>query len=735
MTKQLEPWWSMLLRWFLFSFLLISPLFAGDLIEFYAKHLDAEGTKVQAEGDVLIIYQDSYISADRATYDSNSTELELSGNVVTLKGSEYQFVGEYVKINLDKKEREISPFYMLDKPSKVWLSSQKSKSCESTIDIEKGIISGCEPSDPLWEIYFSSSDYNIETKWINIYNARFHFGGIPLLYIPYFGYSLDRSRRTGLLIPSFGVSSSEGFYYEQPLYIVLGKSADLELRPQMRTLRGQGLYGTFRFADSKSSKGSLTLGYFREKENYFLDNNLQNDKHYGFGFKYQNTRVLENWFGLDLDGQSGLYSDIQWMNDVDYINLSSNDTINTVTSNQVYSRVNLFYNEEDDYYGAYLKYYLDLNPQDPDKRKVTIQKLPILQYHHYLDSYLAQHLYYTLNTNANNYVRQDGKEGTEVEVDIPVTLQTSLFDDYLNVAYKAQLYGRMIDFRGEPDVNVTQGIYERGYYGSLSHMVNISTYLTKGYTDYSHTIGFSATYTKFGNDKKSGYYDLVANDCTSDIPSNPKDCEFYTLSNVEDNVALGFTQYIIDDSGKEKIYHRLSQPILLSSTNTQEEGLGDFENEFRWSITDSISFYDDTFYSFQRNEWAKTLNTLRYQDKAFNIGFSYLYENKAYRDTIEPYTNYLNVDASYRYNSHYKYFGKYAFDAENSIKKYAEIGFLYTKRCWDFGMRYVENNRPILLNGGITSSVFDRYVYFTIILKPLGGSEVNYRTTDTLKSQ
>jgi LPS-assembly protein len=423
------------------------------------------------------------------------------------------------------------------------------------------------------------------------------------------------------------------------------------------------------------------------------------------------------------------------MNDVDYINLSSNDTINTVTSNQVYSRVNLFYNEEDDYYGAYLKYYLDLNPQDPDKRKVTIQKLPILQYHHYLDAYLAQHLYYTFNANANNYVRQDGKEGTEVEVDIPVTLQTSLFNDYINVAYKAQLYGRMIDFRGEPDANVTQGIYDTGYYGRLSHIVDISTYLTKGYSDYSHTMGFTATYTKFGNDKKSGYYGLVANDCTSDIPSNPKDCEFYTLSNVEDNVALGFTQYIIDNSGKEKIYHRLSQPILLSTTNTQEEGFGDFENEFRWSITDSISFYDDTFYSFQRNEWAKTLNTLRYQDKAFNIGFSYLYENKAYRDTIEPYTNYLNVDASYRYNNHYKYFGKYAFDAENSIKKYAEIGFLYTKRCWDFGLRYVENNRPILLNGGITSSVFDRYVYFTIILKPLGGSEVNYRTTDTLISR
>ena len=116
------------------------------------------------------------------------------------------------------------------------------------------------------------------------------------------------------------------------------------------------------------------------------------------------------------------------------------------------------------------------------------------------------------------------------------------------------------------------------------------------------------------------------------------------------------------------------------------------------------------------------------------MGLTYLYENKAFKDMREPYTNYLNFNASYRYDQHYQYFTKFALDAENHIKKYAEVGFLYSKRCWDFGMRYVENNRPILTQGGETQSIYDKYVYFTIIMKPLGGSEVNYRMTDTLKS-
>lgn len=716
----------------LFLFFLVT-LQAADQVEFYAKQLDQHGSKVTAKGDVMVIYKDLYLTADRAVYDKNSTELELFGHVVTLKGSEYQLSGEYIKLNMRDNKREMSPFYMFDKASKLWISAEKTTACKDVFEIDGGLVSGCDPDNPMWEIYFSSSDYNETTKWVNLYNARFHIGGVPLLYLPYFGYSLDTTRRTGLLVPSVGLSGSEGVYYEQPLYIVVGDGMDIELRPQTRSLRGSGLYGTLRFVDSPDSKGSLTLGYFSEKESYFLENNLQNDRHYGFNFDYENTNILQNWFGLDWSGQSGLYTDIQWMNDIDYLNLSTNDTISTVTSNQVYSRLNLFYNEEDNYYGAYIKHYLDLNPQDPDKRKSTIQKAPILQYHHYLDAFIEQHLYYTLNMNANNYVRKEGKEGEEVDISLPISLQASIFDEYVNLKYKAKFHGQMIGFRDTPDINVDNEIYETGYYGSLTNEMSAASYVTKGYEKFSHTMGLSTTYTKFGSDQKTGYYQNVDENCSLNN-SGHLDCEFYTLNTVADNVNLQFTQYIFDDTGREVIYHRLQQPYIVQSTNAETIGFGEFENEFRWSLTKELSFYDNSFYNFQRSEWAKTLNTIRYKDGTFNLGLSYLYENKRYKNSIEPYTNYMNADASYRYNRHYQYFTRYAFDVENSLKKYMEVGFLYSKRCWDFGLRYVENNRPVLLNGGITSSVYDKYVYFSIALKPLGGSELNYRMTDALKS-
>ena len=60
----------------------------------------------------------------------------------------------------------------------------------------------------------------------------------------------------------------------------------------------------------------------------------------------------------------------------------------------------------------------------------------------------------------------------------------------------------------------------------------------------------------------------------------------------------------------------------------------------------------------------------------------------------------------------------------------AEVGFLYKKRCWDFGLRYSENRRPVLTTTG-DSFIDDKYIYLTLVLKPLmqanDGSLITYQ--------
>ena len=709
-------------------------------VEIYATHLDAQNEIIHANDDVIVLYKDYYLSARDAIYDKKSGNLELFGNVRATQGDKYQLLGDYARLNIADKEREFKPFYMLEQKSQLWVSAEKGDIKDKYYDVTTGMVSGCNPNKPLWKIKFTSSNYNGEDKWMNLYNARLYIYDVPVLYMPYFGYSLDTTRRSGLLIPAFGASSDEGFYYQQPVYIAVTNWWDLELRPQLRTSRGFGSYETFRFVDSNVSHGSLTTGYFQESSNYINYSSLAHKTHYGFDFKYDNSDFLNQWFGLNLSGQSGIYANVNWMNDVDYINLANADTINNATSNQVLSQINTFYNTDKNYFGTYFKYYLDLSQESNAQ---TIQSLPTLQYHNYLSTLLNDHLFYNIDLSSVNLYRDLGKDAVKSDLNIPLTLQTSLFGEYLNLSYQSQLYAEHIAFNGKAYATQTVGqdpnAYQDGMFLRQYNVFNINTNLTKAYDDFTHTIVFGVTYTRPGSDTNYGFYKSVPQECVANSKGvMPDVCQFYTINNIVETTSLDFSQYLFDKNGEQILYHRLAQQISYTNGTSK---LGEIENELDYKITKNLKYYNDTLYDYDQRLIAKTLNSVSYTDQDLTFNLSYLYKDSFSAATpIAPrFTKYVTSGISYKYNDHYRYFANYNYDLEAARKKSSEIGFMYSKRCWDFGLRYVENVRPILTvdqTTGLTSgnsSISDRYIFFTITLKPIGGSEMNYRLPGSIK--
>jgi LPS-assembly protein len=508
-----------------------------------------------------------------------------------------------------------------------------------------------------------------------------------------------------------GISEKEGFYYEQALYIAEQNWWDLELKPQIRTNRGSGIYSTFRFVDSNVSKGSLTGGYFKEKLSYFLEEGLANQEHYGFNFLYDNRDVINDWLGTDLKGQSGLYMDITDMNDVDYINLSTNDVTKNATAWQIISRANLFYNTDDNYYGAYFKYYKDLRYESNEE---TLQNLPSLQYHRYLDTLLEDHLLYSFDVKSNNYYRDIGKSAVQTDINIPITLQTSLFDDYMTVAYKANLYAQHTTFKGEEKIPSPTDEYEDGLFARNYHTVSASSQLTRAFEDVTHVLDFGAQYVFSGSEMEDGYYDKQQDYCSQALHQSEPICEFYNINEIERNLQLYFSQYLFDVSGKQIIYHRLAQNISYEGLNS---GAGELENELDYQITESLNFYNNMFYNYDENAFSKHFNEISFSNDIFTVGLSHMYQTKFL--TTVPDIRYMRSKIDYRYDKHYSYGFKYDYDLERGEKKGFEIGFLYQKRCWDFGLRYVENNRPVLYQVGEADSIYDRIIYITIRLKPI----------------
>ena len=704
-----------------------ASLYASDKVEIYATSMNSKDNIVEASGGVNVIYREYFLSADSAIYDRKTGDLELFDNIRVNHGTTYKILGSYAKLNIAKKERLFKPFYMIDKSSKVWMSAAEGKTKNDDIELASGIVSGCNPNDPLWEMEFSSSDYNSKTKWLNLYNTRLYISDIPVFYTPYFGYSLDKNRRTGLLVPSLGISHSEGFYYEQPLYIAEYDSWDLEIKPQVRTNRGAGIYSTFRFVDSKTSHGELRFGYFGEQSDYASEYSLENDSHYGFNFKYDNNDFLNQWLGTDFKGQSGLYVDVNHMNDVDYINLATNNNIEQSTATQVLSRVNMFYNTDDNYFGTYFKYYQDLEELS---NKNTLQKLPTFQYHYYLDTLFKDHLLYSLDLQSNNIYRQINTSVTQTNINIPIKLQTNMYDEFLNISYTSNIYGQHSAFNGQ-ERNATSTVeYNDGYFLRNYHTFMASTQLTKAFDEFTHVVGFDIKHTMSGSELQDGYYEDNIDFCADPINKNSLECKFYDISEIQEVTQADFIQYVFDSSSSQVLYHRLSQKFYHSNDKNK---YGELENELDYKINNAISLYNNMFYNFDESLFSKIYNKISYIDYGLNLNLSHLYKediSKALND-IERNTSYLTSSARYTYDKHYSFNARYNYDLETELKKSMEVGFLYQKRCWDFGIRYVENNRPILTTAG-EDSVYDKYIYVSIILKPFmkpdsGSSLVTYK--------
>ncbi|MGZ8548527.1 MAG: LPS-assembly protein LptD [Sulfuricurvum sp.] len=707
-------------KYLIFAVASVAALIGGDRVELIGTNMDANGSLVHASSSPVIIYQNQILSADALTYDRNTSIIEASGNVNVFKAGQYHGVSEYSRLNLESDTRYSKPYYMIDHSTGAWMSSDEASGCQSKIDLASGMVSGCNSTDPLWKIYFSSADYDTESMWVNIYNARLYIQDIPVMYFPYFGYPTDHTRRSGLLMPSFGLSNVEGIYYEQPIYLAPSNSWDVELRPQIRTLRGSGIYADLRFVDTASSKGSIRLGYFKEQSDYVSHYNLANDHHYGYGVSYTHNAFLKEWFDLDLEGESGLYVNGSWMNDVDYLNLQQSNETKNVTSNQIFSRINGYYSSEDNYAGMYFKHYQYLDEAIPYSQ--TIQTLPTLHYHRYLENFLGDHLLLNGDVTASNFYRPDGIRAVQGDINIPIMLQTSLFDDYLDVSYTANGSARAIGFYGSPRAGENESLYSAGYYGQLDHIFSMGSTLIKPYETFTHVVTPNISYTRAGSRYYSGYYKEYESLCDN---TGVYPCEFYTLNKPSDALALGVNNYLFE-GGKQWLVDRLSQTFKYDDGGSY---YGELQNELEWQVTSAISLYNQTSYNHDRNRITKEQNTLRYNDTAVSASISHYYTDEI-RDNQVEHTSYLTVDAAYQANRYYRIFGQIAYDYQQDLLKRSEIGFLYTQRCFDFGLKFVQNIRPILTNGAVNDSVNDSYVFITVILKPLGGSEFNYKLTN-----
>lgn len=652
-------------------------------VEVVAKNLEKNNDIVNASGDVLIFSELYLITADKAKYNTKTGDIELFGNINILRGSSDVSRSDYVFLNLKNDKGDFSPFFFLNQESGLWVRCDEAIGTPEYYLTKKSVVSSCNVENPDWKIGFSSGQLNKESSFLHLYNSVFYIKDFPVFYLPYFAFPTDKTRRTGLLRPEFGYSKGEGFVFKQPIYIAPYSNFDLELDPQIRTQRGLGIYSTFRFVDSPYSNGYITAGYFTDKDDYTTKENLRNKSHYGYEFYYDRSAIFSPLFNSNIE--DGFMVDFTYLNDVDYTNLKKEES--STYDRMVTSRLNYFLRHEDNYIGAYAKYFIDT---DSSNNHDTLQELPTLQYHKFTSPFLINNVQYSLDLRYHNYYRKEGVTAQQVEFNVPVTFYWALFNDAFRFSVSENIYFTRVNYDNS-FFREDYGQYLRNY-----HTLTLYTDLSKAYESFFHKVYLGFDYIIPSFDEKKGYLDRD---------------DFVPINTQEKHIALKFKQYFYDRDGGKLAIHTLKQPYYFDDFDSK---YGPIENKIELFLTPSFTASNEVQYSHDKGKLSKSLSTISWGNEKYMASFSHTYDN-------DEYNNYLSFSVQANIRSTKQLFAAMQYDFEESNMKSWDIGFKQSRKCWDYRIVYRENVTPKLTSQGSASSVNKQGIYLQFNLFPIGG--------------
>ena len=681
-----------------------------EKLQLVAKDVDTKNNIITATGDVVAYSPTYYLSSDKMIYDKDKEILELFDNVLIIKDNKIQTQSNYAFVDMKNDIINQDPVFLMDNTSNIWSNSKEANKDKDVITLENSILSSCDCIDPIWSIRSSSSDYDTEAMWMNTYNPRLYVKNVPVFYLPYFGFPTDTTRRTGLLLPTMGYSSSEGFLYSQPIFIAPADDYDIELIPQIRTQRGYGSYANFRYADSPDSMLNVKTGYFKEFDNYRSKEQLENSEHYGLDIDYERKNI----FAKNKEHQDGVFTSIRYLNDIEYITLKEEDD-NLWTDKKVESKVNYFYNTPEYYGGVYGKYYVDASKKSNAN---TLQELPQVQLHSYNKELFLENLIYSIDTKAQNFTRKEGLNAKIYDITVPISYTKNILDDYMYLGVENRTILTQYDYSNSLYNNLR---YEDGTLIQNRTSFIVGTDLIKPYSDYIHTLNLNASYDIPENLRKDG--DLYNITVKENQPLKYDELSVFPTLQEQKTIKLSLNQSIYDkDNLKQFINHKMSQSILYNSFD--EPKFQDLDNYVKINH-DYGSLSGKVVYNMDDNKVVEGSfdNSLSYENLTFSAGYYYTKKtNNEFntRDDLESY----RLSTSYKLAKDYsiKYYENY--DLQEKTRNRQGIGLNIDDSCWNLDLllekeitprsRYVESTRSY-------DSHEQTIVYAVLMLKPIGG--------------
>ncbi|WP_087750863.1 LPS-assembly protein LptD [Paraburkholderia caledonica] len=245
------------------------------------------------------------IKADALHYDQDTDMADAYGQV-RMNNNGTTFAGPEAHLRVDSSEGFMTaPKYHFNVTGGSGSAERVDLLDNERSVFTKGTYTACAcADDPAWYIKGSEFDFDTGADEGVAHNGVLFFQGVPVFASPWLSFPLSGERRSGILPPTFSLSSTNGFELSVPYYFNIAPNRDLTVTPRIISKRGVQLQSTFRYL-SPTYSGSIS-GEFLPDDRLTKTNRyalyIQHNQNFGNGFGgyiYYN-KVSDNTYPEDL---------------------------------------------------------------------------------------------------------------------------------------------------------------------------------------------------------------------------------------------------------------------------------------------------------------------------------------------------------------------------------------------------------------------------------------------------
>ncbi len=240
---------------------LVAPPPTGTPVTIHAQEQEKQGDTYHLRGEVEIDYLNYILRADRITYNAATGDVDAQGHLQLDGGPDNEEItATHGQMNLNAQTGRFydvvgsvgvlrgtgqSEVYSTPNPFRI-AGKLLVKNGPESYALYGGSMTSCRLPKPNWRIL--APRIIVANGTAKAWNSHFTIRKYPIFYLPYVTHAVDASgRQSGILIPTFGTSSIQGYIFGEAYYWAINRSSDLMLGLQYYSLRGPEQSAEYRY--------------------------------------------------------------------------------------------------------------------------------------------------------------------------------------------------------------------------------------------------------------------------------------------------------------------------------------------------------------------------------------------------------------------------------------------------------------------------------------------------------